>query len=484
MNQVTPVVLTYYDSCLFVKPWIHGLWPNLTYNKKMRQNKWPYNFTSEPRYMYSVRTDKDGIEIGLVYGGMYQTVRDRLLELGYTYVENDMRPEIPDYDLDMCQPLRPLQDGALNVILSEKSGVIQCPPGFGKTFLMCQVCRIYDEDIKILIVTPRKSVVSDIYDRVTGALKGLRQRAILLNGSKRLPKRKNYNIIVCTSGSIHKVPSDWPDMLLYDECHGAATDKQLPVLERLAGCRNFGLSASPEGRLDGADMEITGLFGPVKCHVTYRQAQEQGLVCEIRVTMRHIQMDPIVFTKRDTDTDKQKKSYWLNHARNSLIAQDARSFTDEEQVIILVRTVEHALQLRMLIPEFFVVSGEVDDEKWEKFCQQGLVADTPEFRKALKTPDAELMRDLFKHRKIRKVIATGKWREGVDFPHLDGLIRADGSSGAIDAIQIVGRLSRVVEGKKYGRLIDYTDTFTETAKKKAKTREKHYVDQEWDVTYA
>jgi superfamily II DNA or RNA helicase len=68
-----------------------------------------------------------------------------------------------------------------------------------------------------------------------------------------------------------------------------------------------------------------------------------------------------------------------------------------------------------------------------------------------------------------------------DFPELRILVRADGSSGSIDAIQILGRLSRVVEGKTHGIVYDFIDNYGESYLRKSKTRKKHYEKQGWRI---
>jgi superfamily II DNA or RNA helicase len=474
------VTVTVMPGALIVDPWIPTLNAHLKYTKKVKQDKWPYKMLCEEKYLYTTSKADDGRVVGLTYEGMWHTVLTHLQNIKTDLQWVDTRPPIPDADLSMLEELRPLQERALDVVLNHPIGIIECPPGFGKTFLICQVARIYPESV-IVVTTPRQAVADSIYKRLKASVPDPKNVRKVKGGSK-FPK--TGRVFVVTAGSIHKIPEQLPDIYMYDECHGSATPRQIRTLERFT-FRRYGLSASPDGRLDGADLEINAMFGPVQCLVTYQEAVDNGLVVPIEVEMRHVQHpEPLA----RTDTAKQRFGYWRNVIRNLEIATVARQHGPEESVLILVRTLEHALFLRLLLPEFFIVHGGVPEteegnDKWNSFCELGLVQDTPEFREHIRFMDdkLELAQEMFADGRIRKVIATPKWREGVDFPSLSVLIRADGSSGSIDAIQIVGRLSRLAPGKAFGKLYDFFDDFGESYKGKSYSRMRHYAKQGWSI---
>lgn len=82
-----------------------------------------------------------------------------------------------------------------------------------------------------------------------------------------------------------------------------------------------------------------------------------------------------------------------------------------------------------------------------------------------------LPRELIHDRKVMK--------QGVNFPHLQVLIRADGDVSAVEGIQIPGRLSRLDDDKQYAYLIDVADTFSPWAHGRAQARQKLYQEQQW-----
>lgn len=461
-----------------IDPWIRSLAPVLTYTKKVKETKWPYKMMSEKKMMYTVSQADDGRQVGLTYEGMWAKVLEHLQECRIELVWVDTRTTDLVPDMTQLMDLRPLQLPALEVMTKNLIGVIECPPGFGKTFLLTQLPRLYP-DANIVMVTPRRDVVKDIYARtkeVAPDPKAVR----LCDGGRKFPVKAK--VVVMTSGSVHKVPPEWPDIYVFDEVHGCATPRQVKSLEKLE-CRRYGLSASPDGRLDGADLEVVGMFGPTMCKITYQEAQSAGLVCPIHVHMTRISLPDV---KAPTDIAKQRLGYWQNHARNQAVADAAHNHGPEESVLILVKTLEHALFLRLLMPEFFIVHGGVPSDekgnaKWKQFCDLGLVQDTPDFTEHIRNIDTGVMKEMFADGRIKKVIATPKWREGVDFKSLQVLIRADGSSGSIDAIQIVGRLSRIYPGKDFGTLYDFVDDYGPSYLRKSQGRKKHYEKQGWSI---
>ena len=61
-----------------------------------------------------------------------------------------------------------------------------------------------------------------------------------------------------------------------------------------------------------------------------------------------------------------RHGYYRHKERNIRIAQAARAFSTQ-QVMIVVRTVEHLLFLRQLLPEYSIVHKGIDPERWEQF---------------------------------------------------------------------------------------------------------------------
>lgn len=444
--------------------------------------KWPYGFTSELRTIYTVAKDNSAI----TYEGVLEIAVEHLKEKGYTLNIVDDRPALEPADKSNIGELRELQPEALDVVIKNRMGIIECPPGFGKTYLIVQMVKMYPT-LRIAIVTTRAAVLEEIYSRIKENVPKPAEVHMVSGGKGFKP---SCRVAVITSKSLHKLPSNWPDIFIYDECHGCASDIQLPLISRIE-CRKYGLSASPDGRPDGCDLEIIAMLGPIRYTVSYQQAENLDLVCPIEARIVAVKTVmpwsswPMDKQRNVSDTKRARYGYWRNDVRNQTIARAANKHK-EDSIIILVKTLEHALFLRLLLPDFYIAHRGIPNtvegnEKWAEFCKLGLVTDTKPFIDNIRNIDLTRMKKLFRAGAIKKVIATPAWREGVDFPNLNVLIRADGSGGSIDAIQIVGRLSRVAPGKEKGIVYDFLDDFGDGFLVKSKKRIKHYAEQRWSI---
>jgi superfamily II DNA or RNA helicase len=456
---------------LLLQPWRPSLARILSYKKRERDHQqFPPRYTFRQIDLF-VLPDTAG-KSGITLGGFYKRVIDALKADGVPYEVVDQRNPLPEPKLDrLSGELRARQDVALATIASTHMGIIACPTAFGKTFLISQLTLIYPDE-RILVVSPRKPVVKDIYRRICEVNDA---KVSMVAGSKFYPES---NVIVCTTGSLHKIDTDWPTMILFDEVHGAGAEKVSSQLQEFSAYRRYGFSASAKGRADGADVHVEGLFGPIVYEVPYDTAVDDGTVSPIQVWMVNVEAPEMSFM---TDVSKERNGYWRHRRRNKIIAAAAKHFKDEEQILILVKTAEHALFIRHFLPEFSIVHSGIDNEKWQKFLKLGLV--NAEEKKTLAKVDTEQMKEDFRECRLKKVIATTCWKEGVDFPKLAVVIRADGMSGSIPAIQMGGRLSRIADGKGKGILIDFIDDFGNTYLRRSEQRMRNYKKNKWEIVH-
>jgi len=147
--------------------------------------------------------------------------------------------------------------------------------------------------------------------------------------------------------------------------------------------------------------------------------------------------------------------------------------------LILVDTLEHAVNLKALLPDFDLVYASAEEQDLRRYKRDGLIDDTfPTMTKQRR----KQMKEDYERGELKKVIATGVWAVGVDFTHLEVLIRADGGSSEIASIQIPGRVSRLNKSinKEVGTLVDFFDSFDSGFEFKSKARQKYYAQMEWE----
>ena len=150
----------------------------------------------------------------------------------------------------------------------------------------------------------------------------------------------------------------------------------------------------------------------------------------------------------------------------------------DKQVLVIVDKVEHALSIKSrLLPHWPLVHGPVHAEQVRHFRGLGLL---PQGAGWLCTSEQrESYRKRFEHSSLKYAIATGVWSQGVDFKHLDVLVRCDGQSSSIKSTQLPGRLAR----GEAGLLKDFDDVFDERFARRSKTRFRHYEEKGWALNY-
>jgi superfamily II DNA or RNA helicase len=364
---------------------------------------------------------------------------------------------------------RAKQDECLIQIAAREFGVIKAPTGFGKGMMIVMVCLLYPK-ANIHVVTPSKDLVDKTVKLLT--------RFVPNVGQVGCGKRRMGRVTVFSADSLHLSDGD-ADIMLADEIHKLAAPTYSDALAKYKYSRNFGFSATPTGRLDGADAKLESLFGPIIFQISYSEAVKLGLVVPIVVDWLNVRMgyNPCEGKK---DTAKKRWGIWRNEYRNLEIAKKANSYDTEDQVLILVETIEHLLFLRKYLPGFSSCysEGGLKHADVEMYRRWGLMAENEE---PITAKEREQLRSDFECGKIKKAIATSVWATGVDFEQLAVLIRADAMGSEILDVQAPGRVSRRnTKGEKdVGIVVDCLDQFDDGFRKKALGRKRSYESNEW-----
>lgn len=427
---------------------------------------------------FSVR-NIGGVPQLLTLAGYLPRVLQLLQARGYQYRICDLRPFERSHVFEPVWSrladftLRPKQRELLEAVIAELRygngrGQVRYPTGAGKSFMIKMLCLLFPQ-AKILITTKHLDPLLDLYRAVSAV-----STRVGIYCSRM--KQSGGRIMCYSSGSLRRAQTEAPDLLIADESHELATDSSLELLGQFRFCRMLGFSANYYDRFDSADFELEGCFGPLIADLDYQEAVEAGLIVPIEVHWRNVRLT------RSPCADlvgvaRKRHGIWRNSARNKLIARDARLFPDD-QVLISVQTLEHALHLQQQLPEFTLCYSSMKEEDKRGYIRKNLL---PAGFRPLAFEDRARLKMQFEEGLLRKVIATPVWKRGVNFHRLQVLIRADGGASDIDSTQIPGRLSRLcsVTGKKVGLLIDYLDQFDEWSENNAKARQRCYKDKQW-----
>lgn len=386
---------------------------------------------------------------------------------------------LPDFSLIKDVSWRLGQDTVVNLILNSDCGQINCPPGWGKSFVIATLCRLLPRN-RIVVATKSQDV---LLQRIYPSLVNMIPDCGIYCSKKKTEYRR---VMAFTAQSLHHADTLNTDLVLYDEVQDASADSISQKLAAFTKAKMFAFSATPEMRTDNKDIYAEALFGPVIFEVPYTTAVQEKAVVDIKVRITKVTLKT-KFPAHLKDTEKLRYCYWNNPERNELIASQARAIDPKTQQLILVNTVEHALYLSRLLPDFELIYSLKPDSYWEKFKKLNLLP--PDFIPLTEERKRELQ-GRFERGELKRVIATNVWDTGVDMPQLEVIFRAGGGASRVKSVQIPGRGSRISflpekgNFKKFAVVYDYLDVFDFMALALSKKRIKEYENQGWAIEYS
>ena len=417
--------------------------------------------------------------------GFYASIKSCVESLGGVISVNDLDSdyykgktfEVDIDKLDGRLTLRDRQDECLASILSSRGGMVVGPTGFGKSFMFSAICLVYP-NAKIHVITKRVDVMRRIH---SGLSKYIPNIGVVGAGKKTWSR-----VTVITADSMHKVGhygESEADIVLYDEAHEAAAPTYADMLTRYTKAKRFGFTASPDGRADGAHFILEGLFGPNIFELSYSDAVKVDLIVPIKVEWITVNSPSGSACRGMSGVPKERWGIWRNEDRNEAIAKKANQYGKDEQVLIMVKSIEHAVYLKQHLPDFLICYDSMDPYDYEGYVSKGLI--DPITCPIMNPARREDMRVGFEKGAIKKVISTDVWSTGVDFAQLGVLIRADARASKIVDIQAPGRVSRkhAESGKSHGLVIDVMDNFDHTFMNRSRSRKLSYKKIGWqDIT--
>jgi superfamily II DNA or RNA helicase len=237
------------------------------------------------------------------------------------------------------------------------------------------------------------------------------------------------------------------DVIVVDECqHCAGSPTRVTqfykVVTSLCARYKYGLTATPK-RADGLHKSIFALLGGI-VHTVSREEVAQT-TCEVRLQTVETGYtpDPDNILRGDGTIDYMKVIDDMVHdeSRFECVLKVLNSIPSGEPFIVLASRCEY---LESLNGEFegrsVCISGTVRSKKSKKERANAL--------EQLRTGE------------IDAVFATYQLaKEGLDVPNLRYIVLATPEKDETTVIQSVGRVGRKAEGKPFGTVIDFVDSF-------------------------
>lgn len=285
------------------------------------------------------------------------------------------------------------------------------------SMVISKLCKIFPT-LNIVVTTSSTQVVGTLYDRIRQDCPG---EVGIISGTKNTARGKR--ITCCTLKSLTKVNPEEIQLVLVDEVHGVGANQAGLVLSQFVFARRFGFSASPI-RNDGSAIALEAIIGPVILDVSYADAVNAGMVVPLKYVMLPCTRGPEFLRdiigedgkkhrKSIPEVLRKKFSYWRNKARNKQIAKCVQRILEADpdcQVLVIVETLQHAILLHQLLPNFLV--AHYGSTNTDEFKEDKLLCNVDVSKYALKPKELDCIRCAFAKGTLRRVISTFVFRQG------------------------------------------------------------------------
>ena len=409
--------------------------PNPEYAKKKRMGFW-VGKTPEKLCLFQW----DGDTLVLPYGCLKSVMAQMT---GRDAIRLDMITPTPVwYGADI--PLYDYQKEAVAKMLEAQFGMLQAPPGCGKTQIGLAMATTLGR--RTLWLCHTKDLITQSKDRaeqyMSSSLTGT-----IVEGRVQIGKAITFATVQTMCNLDLPLYRNTWDTIIVDEAHrvsGSPTSVTMysKVLNSLAARHKYGLTATPD-RADGLIKATFALLGDV-VHTIPREVVADKIV-KVTVYPRSTGVDlNRAFLDTDGTVIEAKLINFLTESadRNRLIVSDLIDNCDHYNLILSDR-VNHLRYLIENLPP--------------KLRSQAVMVDGGMTSKKAKVQREQAIEDM-RHGKKRYLFATyALAREGLDIPRLDRLYLTTPHQHSGVIVQSIGRIARAFEGKGEPIAYDYVD---------------------------
>lgn len=242
------------------------------------------------RYIYLGRDEGEFIKVPR---GILENIAEECEKAGIEYEIEDNQSKGQPIHAEFIGELKESQVPAVEKLLQSDNGILSASTAFGKTVVCCNV--IAQRKVSTLILLQSSALMEQWqealekflyvdeelpeYETPTGRKK--RRKSII--GKLQGAHDSTTGIIdlamagsVCKNGEYHRRLKEY-GLILVDECHHAASDTIVDILQEVNAKYVYGVTATPF-RGDGLEKINYMLLGPIRYRYTSKdRAKEQGI---------------------------------------------------------------------------------------------------------------------------------------------------------------------------------------------------------------
>ena len=405
--------------------------------------------------------------------GLREEILKKFDNAGISYKIEDKRTKGQELNISFREELRESQIPAVETMLENETGILHAATAFGKTVVCCDM--IARRGISTLILVDRADLMNQWIKRLEEFLDIDEELPEYQTKTGRTRKRKSLIgnlqgahdtltgiVDVAMIRSLKKKDGFHPKLkeyaqVYFDECHHAASDSAIEVLQEINAKYVYGVTATPK-RGDGKEKINEFLLGPIRYRFTAKDRAEEQNINHLVYPRFTRTVKPHHLSKTPYGND----AYELirnNDVRDEQIIRDVADCVQAGRTpVVLTKYVDHAKKL---------------SERLKTYADRLILLTGANGTKARRAQVEELNKVDNSDSLI--LVGTGSLLgEGFDFPRLDTLFMATPVSGENVVEQYVGRLNRDYDGKENVIVYDYVDSHIPKFDKMYSARMKAY----------
>ena len=389
--------------------------------------------------------------------GLREDILKKFDNAGIRYKIEDKRTQGRELNISFKGELRESQIPAAETMLENETGILHAATAFGKTVVCCDM--IARRGISTLILVDRADLMNQWIKRLDEFLDIDEELPEYQTKTGRTRKRKSLIgnlqgahdtltgiVDVAMIRSLKKKDGFHPMLkeyaqVYFDECHHAASESAIEVLQEINAKYVYGVTATPK-RGDGKEKINEFLLGPIRYRFTAKDRAEEQNIDHLVYPRFTRTVKPHHLSKTPYGND----AYELirnNDVRDEQIIRDVADCVQAGRTpVVLTKYVDHAKKLA---------------ERLKTYADRLILLTGANGTKARRAQVKELNEVDDSDSLI--LVGTGSLLgEGFDFPRLDTLFMATPVSGENVVEQYVGRLNRDYDGKENVIVYDYVDS--------------------------
>jgi len=335
---------------------------------------------------------------------------------------------------------------ALKSLLKTNVGIIKAPTSAGKTEIIIALMQILK--VPTLILVDSVSLANQTMERIDEA--GL-PIGICHGKGKILASN-----MISTIQSVKKLNLTDFKMVIVDECHIVGAKTFQDFFESTSYPLRFGFSATPDGNDKYRYATIRQHLGSVISEIYTEELMDNEVITKPEIHFKTISCIPTMDWQAAYDANIVN-----NIDRNRITAELANK--SGVPTLVLVKIIEHGEKIMKLIKnksEVVWLNGNNTQEEREDGIKK------------------------FKEGKIRIIIASNIFKQGISINNIECLINASGGKSKIEVLQKIGRALRKSDGKSKALVYDFIDEGNDFTYRHSLQRERLYKETGYtDITH-